>query len=65
MSDDFGISDGSEFPEGTESENGELRVVDRQWTETELGRHQRWMRTAPDLYELYEAALMELAKHRS
>jgi hypothetical protein len=53
------IDDGSRHPEGYETPDGELRVVGGQFTETELGRHQRWMRQAPDLLEKYEALLSD------
>lgn len=58
--------DGSDKPLGYLSEDGELEVresVDADgkpfhgYHETELGQHQRWMRQAPDLFELYQAAI--------
>jgi hypothetical protein len=66
MSED--IDDGRDKPIGTVSEDGELEVREvngeRCWHETPLGQHQRWMRQAPDLYELYHKALGELARLR-
>lgn len=62
MEDDTRVSDGSEHAEGYETPDGELRVQGGQFRETALGQHQRWMRQAPDLYELYQAALARIAE---
>lgn len=56
------VNDGSEMPLGAQSEDGELEVREhpdgsRGWSETELGQHQRWMRSAPDLFEKYQASV--------
>ena len=52
------IDDGSDKPLGYTTPDGHLEVRDngdgtRNYHETELGQHDRWMRQAPDLYELY------------
>ena len=61
MFEDARTSDGSEHPLGYVTPDGELEVreVDgvRGFHETPLGQHQRWMKQAPDLYELYHKAL--------
>lgn len=54
------IDDGSDKPEGYVTEDGELSVSNGEYHETELGKHQRWMRQAPDLYEKYQELLMRL-----
>lgn len=52
------VNDGSHLPIGTFSDDGELQVRKLPdgsvgWSETELGQHQRWMRSAPELFALY------------
>lgn len=57
------IDDGSDKPLGYQTDDGELEVRGDLATgqigyhETELGQHQRWLRQAPDLYELYQRLL--------
>lgn len=55
---------------GDPTRDGELEYRvgpdgERELTETPLGQHQRWMRQAPDLYELYMAALKERDEARA
>lgn len=55
------IDDGSEKPLGYTTPDGELTVVitngERHYQETDLGQTRRWMRQAPDLYEMYLKAV--------
>ena len=59
------IDDGSDKPLGYTTPDGELVVVitngERHYRETDLGQTRRWMRQAPDLYEMYLKAIE--AKH--
>lgn len=56
------VNDGSKYPEGTLSEDGHMVVRGGEWGETELGQHDRWLRQAPDLFGLYQAALEVVAR---
>lgn len=53
--------DGSDKPLGYTTPDGELVVVitngERHYRETDLGQTRRWMRQAPDLYEMYLKAV--------
>lgn len=53
--------DGSDKPLGYTTPDGELTVVitngERHYRETDFGQTRRWMRQAPDLYEMYLKAV--------
>lgn len=59
------VDDGSSYPVGHQTADGELEVRalpdgSRGFHETTLGQHQRWMRQAPDLFELYQDAIARI-----
>lgn len=59
------IDDGSNKPNGYVTEDGLLEVRDGEYHETLLGQHDRWMRQAPDLFEMYQAALSRIQELES
>lgn len=58
MSDD--IDDGTGRPDGYVTPDGHLEVRDGHYHETALGRHDRWLRQCPDLFEKYQCAQEDL-----